>query len=739
MRLFVTSIKLKAICVFITLIFNSSFLRSQPISLLKDLNQGVNSSQPNFVFFNSNTLIGVATDSLHGRELWISDGTEAGTVLVKDINNGSQGSSIILSFNFNGKYIFVADDGISGEELWVTDGTSIGTIILKDIYPGIGSGIINFNKFWEKNGKFYFLANDGIHGNEIWYSDGTPSGTSLLLDINPGISSSSITTSSSDSLLFEFQNELFFSANNGTHGNELWKTDGNSSGTSLVKDLNPGIDEAFTTGSFSFKMVDNFDGQFYFMAQSNDSAGMDRVALFASDGSSNGTSIIHRFYNSYPLFIGENCIKLNGLILFAPQVATSGLDIEIWRSNGTTQGTYMITDINQDPALPSVSPVLFRDMPMIGNYASFLANDGVSGEEIWLTSGDSINTFRLYDINPGSGSSYCSDFVKLNNNYLFTANDSLHGREIWSTDGTSIGTFLVKDVNPGVLDGLNMLISSNSIVNNELIFHAQEPSTGLEIWKTDGTSFGTQILKDLTPGPQSSVIHAYFTNFNNLLFFKLSNNLYGEELYRTDGSSTGTYLLKDISAGPTSSSPINIPSFDSTIYRLSTTINGKFIFSAAYLSSNDYELWETDGTANGTREIQDINPGTDGSMPFSLGFMLINGHYIFSATSDSVGLELWELDTAIASSIISSINQSGKLKLYPNPCVKNSEVELLMSDDFKVKELFVYDMNGKYVKTNISVVKNRTFVNTENFNPGVYLVLIIDNLGKRYSSQLIIN
>ncbi|MBK6396689.1 MAG: hypothetical protein IPF75_00095 [Bacteroidetes bacterium] len=67
----------------------------------------------------------------------------------------------------------------------------------------------------------------------------------------------------------------------------------------------------------------------------------------------------------------------------------------------------------------------------------------------------------------------------------------------------------MKDVNPGVLDGLNMLISSNSIVNNELIFYAQEPSTGLEIWKTDGTSFGTQILKDLTSGPQSSIIHAF--------------------------------------------------------------------------------------------------------------------------------------------------------------------------------------------------------------------------------------
>ncbi|MBK6396690.1 MAG: hypothetical protein IPF75_00100 [Bacteroidetes bacterium] len=189
------------------------------------------------------------------------------------------------------------------------------------------------------------------------------------------------------------------------------------------------------------------------------------------------------------------------------------------------------------------------------------------------------------------------------------------------------------------------------------------------------------------------------------MFFKLSNNLYGEELYRTDATPMGTYLLKDISPGPTSSEPVNVPFSYSSNYQLSSEINGKFIFSAASLSSNDYELWETDGTSNGTREIQDINPGIQGSMPFSLGFMLINGHYIFSATSDSVGLELWELDTAIASSIMSSTNQPGKLKLYPNPCVRNSEVELLMSDDFKVKELFVYDINGKYIETNISVVK----------------------------------
>ena len=91
------------------------------------------------------------------------------------------------------------------------------------------------------NGIILFVGNDGIHGNELWRTDGTSAGTWMVKDIRAGIASSGLTLDiSTKSAVFQ-NGFLFFSANDGIHGNELWKTDGTSSGTILVNDIQPGI------------------------------------------------------------------------------------------------------------------------------------------------------------------------------------------------------------------------------------------------------------------------------------------------------------------------------------------------------------------------------------------------------------------------------------------------------------------------------------------------------------------
>ena len=72
-------------------------------------------------------------DSIHGNELWKTDGTEEGTTMVKDIRDGSDSSNPYGFTEFNGELYFVADDGVHGFELWKTDGTGIGTILVADI------------------------------------------------------------------------------------------------------------------------------------------------------------------------------------------------------------------------------------------------------------------------------------------------------------------------------------------------------------------------------------------------------------------------------------------------------------------------------------------------------------------------------------------------------------------------------------------------------------------------------
>ena len=77
-----------------------------------------------------------ASDGVHGRELWKSNGTAAGTLMVKDIDPGPSGSYPAHLTNVSGTLFFAANDGTHGTELWRSNGTAAGTLMVKDIHPG---------------------------------------------------------------------------------------------------------------------------------------------------------------------------------------------------------------------------------------------------------------------------------------------------------------------------------------------------------------------------------------------------------------------------------------------------------------------------------------------------------------------------------------------------------------------------------------------------------------------------
>ena len=130
---------------------------------------------------------GDATTADYEYELYRSDGTESGTFLVKDIMPGNYGSNPYGLTETNGVVFFTADDGVHGRELWKTDGTASGTVLVKDIddipseYPGSYPESLT-----AVNNTLFFTADDGVHGREFWKSDGTTSGTTLVKDINVG-------------------------------------------------------------------------------------------------------------------------------------------------------------------------------------------------------------------------------------------------------------------------------------------------------------------------------------------------------------------------------------------------------------------------------------------------------------------------------------------------------------------------------------------------------------------------
>ena len=139
---------------------------------------------------------------------------------------------------------FSADDGTNGRQLWKSDGTADGTELVKDIGTGGAGGGYNYGSrprsLTAVGSTLYFSADDGTNGTELWKSDGTAAGTQLVKDIRPGISPYFPSYSSSPSDLTAVGSTLFFSANDGTNGRELWKSDGTTAGTQLVKDIQTG-------------------------------------------------------------------------------------------------------------------------------------------------------------------------------------------------------------------------------------------------------------------------------------------------------------------------------------------------------------------------------------------------------------------------------------------------------------------------------------------------------------------
>jgi len=199
---------------------------------VKDIVSGPSGSTPRQLTSFSDGVAFVAQGSGLGAELWFSNGTDTGTVLVKDIQSGANGSYPVGLTSIGSVLYFSADDGSSGRELWRSDGTDAGTYRVADINPGTGgSDPTDFIAF---AGLVFFFANDGSSGKELWKTDGTTAGTVRVADIMSGAGGSADLKPVG---FTQLGGGLYFAADDGTHGKELWKTDGTPSGTVMVKDL----------------------------------------------------------------------------------------------------------------------------------------------------------------------------------------------------------------------------------------------------------------------------------------------------------------------------------------------------------------------------------------------------------------------------------------------------------------------------------------------------------------------
>lgn len=437
--------------------------------------------------------------------------------LVQDIWTGAPSSNPSPMASLNGNVLFAANDGPDpttqhGNELWRSDGTA--AVLVMDINPGTHfNGVSNVTNdsnptdLTTSGSYVYFAANDGVHGVQLWRSDGTAGGTSMVTDINEAGGGFGPTD------LTDVNGTLYFTANDGTHGLQVWKSDGTSGGTIMISNLQP-----TSGGAASPASLTNVNGTVFFTAN----AGTTGRELYATTGTLPSTRLVINIFQGAGTANPQNLLNVNGELFFTANDGVHGT--ELWKSNGIVTGTVMVSDIFAGAS--SSNPA---NLTNVGGVVFFSANDGTNGTQLWKSDGTAAGTVMVKDINATStgASSNPGWLTNVNGLLFFSANDGIHGQELWKSDGTAAGTVLVLDINPG---GASSTPANLINGNGTLFFTANDGTHGVELWKSDGTAGGTVLVTDIWPGINSSNPQN-LTTAAGFLFMAANNGTVGNELW----------------------------------------------------------------------------------------------------------------------------------------------------------------------------------------------------------------
>lgn len=153
---------------------------------------------------------------------------------------------------------------------------------------------------------------------------------------------------------------------------------------------------------------------------------------------------------------------------------------------------------------------------------------------------DGVGAGLFLNLNPEPAGATDGSFLFLCAPPLLALNDGVHGSELWRTDATSVGTMLLRDIKAGV-EGANVECTGAYLGDRTLVA-ADDGVNGREFWITDGVN-GAQLLKDIQPGSGSGIQNAAVTPFRDRLLFAADDGVLGQEPWVTDGTSAGTVLL----------------------------------------------------------------------------------------------------------------------------------------------------------------------------------------------------
>lgn len=493
----------------------------------------------------------------------------------------------------------------------------------------------NASSFTRIGNRIFFTANDGSQGSQLWVTDGT--GTIPT----PGAPASSSVFDSDGIAIIGTSHDR---ADDFFHGAELWSTDGTSEGTTMFMDINSSTNDfnpsALTRGPGGFHYFTAKDGLHWIGAD-----------LWKTDGTAAGTSMVRDFTILPPWELGPFTYA-NGLLLFA---APSG-GLELWRSDGNEKGTFRVIDL----AAGSASGLRDGNLVKVGERVFFAASTDT--------------TYPRYGLGVSDGTEAGTKLVKPSDS-TFTIERSFSGIDLdgkliflaasssgpeWSeasifiSDGTLEGTTLVQG------GFRNAAATDWTLFNGKAYFAATTVTGGTELWSTDGTPDGTVMVGDIVAGTGSSSPGNLVATPDSL-YFTATDRSNGRELWRIDKGSLApqrlTTLTTDVEQVQASArggvmfstTAREIYRFDgSNVIPLMTSVEwapvlhgpvGRFDYFTAATSAAGGELWRTDGTPAGTLMVQDLNPGPAPSWPLNLS--VIEGRVYVSAWIPAVGRELF--------------------------------------------------------------------------------------------------
>ncbi|EAY31713.1 Ig-like domain-containing protein [Microscilla marina] len=446
--------------------------------------------------------------------------------------------------------------------------------------------------------------------------------TPKLIDARVGIDGSS------PELLTAVGNQVIFKGSTDGKGKELYLSDGIRAQSF---DVWPG-GNASNPYDFVPLNLNGIPYAYFFANNGQVNSALFRISLKGELSSRNAEFVanVHDIGDN-----GKYLVKMGSELFFAAQDPVGRQ--ELFKSDGTT--TTLVKDLNATLIPGGAGATLPSDpenLTVINGMLFFSADNGGTNDanrELGISKGDEATTFML-DINP-DGSSKPRHFVEKDGLAYFIAEDNT-GTHLWSSDGTN--------ASPTKISFPNEITFFNDdqglvVAGGHLFFSATKTTqTGSDytLWSCDGTSF-EEIASMGNP--------KYMTNMGGICFFSArgknaSGIAVGFELWKSDGTSAGTELVKDIAANSFSSLP-------SDLTVVTTQVNGASKSTLYFWAgpSSTKELWRSDGTTQGTVlvNVPNLNSRTPPRFPTIIAAEIKPGKegLFFVATDKDLGAELW--------------------------------------------------------------------------------------------------